>query len=237
MYNLVYLTLFPEIFQTYFKNSIPQKSLQKQCFNYQIYNIRDWAVHGKVDDYLYGGGRGMLLKIDCLVRTLASVYEKYGKDCYVILLSPKGKTFTQQKITKIIKNRTIVFICDSYEGSDWRITKYVDEILSIGKFICTSGGLPALVVTDALIRFLPGVLDSEVYQEETFSRKGYIEPPAYTRPRIFDGLEVPSVLLEGNHFKIRKFCENFNFDEKMRKLNKKIPHANQWRLSLIDKNK
>ncbi|CAJ0747238.1 3477_t:CDS:2 [Entrophospora sp. SA101] len=158
-----------------------------------------------IDDYVYGGGPGMLLKIDCLVKTLAAVYENYGKDCYVVLLSPQGKRFTQRDVKRLIQNKKLVFICGHYEGLDERILNYVDEQISVGDFITSGGEIPALLITETLIRALPGVLSNEVYQNETLLTENLFDFATYTRPAIFEKQEVPAVLLSGNHQKIREW--------------------------------
>src|SRR6185437_14607417 len=141
--NFIYLTLFPELFYTYFQTSMAQKAQQKGYLNYYIYNIRDQAVRGKADDYIYGGGPGMLLKIDCLVRSLVTVYENHTKNCYVILLSPQGKRFTQKDVKRLVQmSKSLVFICGRYEGVDERILNYIDEQISVGDFITSGGEMP-----------------------------------------------------------------------------------------------
>jgi len=202
--NFIFLTLFPQIFHNYFQISIAKKALQKGCFNYHVYNIRNWAIRGQVDDYIYGGGSGMLLKIDCLVKSLAAVYENHGKDCYVILLSPQGKRFTQKDVKRLIKKENLVFICGHYEGIDERIYNYIDEQISVGDFITSGGEIPALLITETLIRALPGVLSPEAYQNETFQTENSFDFASYTRPAVFRGQNVPEVLLSGNHSEIQK---------------------------------
>jgi len=146
----------------------------------------------------------MLLRIDCLVKTLAAVYEEYGPDCYVILLSPQGQRFTQKEIPDLVKKKNLVFICGYYEGFDARALNYADKLISVGDFINTNGELPALIITDALIRALPGVLDPIAYQNETFSEGDNFDFDAYTRPAIFENQAVPQILLSGHHEEIRK---------------------------------
>lgn len=204
-FNFIYLTLFPQLFHAYFQVSMAKKALQKGCLSYQVYNIRNWAIRRRVDDYVYGGGPGMLLKIDCLVKNLAAVYENYGKNCYVILLSPQGKRFTQKDVKRLIQNKNLVFICGHYEGLDERILNYVDEQISVGDFVASGGETPALLITEVLIRALPGVLSPEVYQNETFQTENSFDFATYTRPAIFEGQEVPAVLLSGNHQKIQEW--------------------------------
>ena len=147
----------------------------------------------------------MLLKIDCLVKSLAAVYEKHSENCYVILLSPQGKRFTQKDVKRLIQtNKNLVFICGHYEGIDERILNYIDEQISAGDFITSGGEMPALLITDALIRALPGFISLEVYQNETLRLEGKFDFSTYTRPAIFEGQKVPKVLLSGNHQKIQE---------------------------------
>ncbi|RHZ37225.1 tRNA (guanosine(37)-N1)-methyltransferase TrmD [endosymbiont GvMRE of Glomus versiforme] len=241
-HNFIYLTLFPQTFHAYFQISMAKRALQKGCLNYQVYNIRNWATRKQADDYIYGGGPGMLLKIDCLVKTLAAVYENYGKNCYVILLSPQGKRFTQKDVKRLNQNKNLVFLCGHYEGFDERILNYIDEQISVGDFITSGGEIPALLITEVLIRALPGVLSTEVYQNETFQTENFFDFAAYTRPAIFEGQEVPAVLLSGNHQKIQEWRKE-NSQQKAQKQGqgpfnqqKIIPQANKWRLALITKN-
>lgn len=240
--NFIYLTLFPQLFHTYFQVSMAKKALQKGCLNYQVYNIRDWAIRGQVDDYIYGGGSGMLLKIDCLVKTLSAVYDNYGKKCYVILLSPQGKRFVQKDVERLVKiSKNLVFICGHYEGFDERIFHYVDEQISVGDFIVSGGEIPALVITESLIRALPGVLSSEAYQNETFLVKSGFDFAAYTRPATFEGQDVPVVLLSGNHQKIQEWREKNsqwkaqNKEQNYQNKQKIIPNVNRWKLSLSNR--
>ncbi|RHZ36857.1 tRNA (guanosine(37)-N1)-methyltransferase TrmD [endosymbiont GvMRE of Glomus versiforme] len=241
-HNFIYLTLFPQTFHAYFQISMAKRALQKGCLNYQVYNIRNWAIRKQADDYIYGGGPGMLLKIDCLVKTLAAVYENYGKNCYVILLSPQGKRFTQKDVKRLNQNKNLVFLCGHYEGFDERILNYVDEQISVGDFITSGGEIPTLLITEVLIRALPGVLSTEVYQNETFQTENFFDFASYTRPATFEGQEVPEVLLSGNHQKIQEWRKESS-QEKAQKQGqssfnqqKIIPQANKWRLAPITKN-
>src|SRR3954468_20857467 len=127
MPNFIFLSLFPKLFHSYFQTSIAKKAFEKKFFSYRVYNIRAWATKGQVDDYIYGGGAGMLLKIDCLVKTLAAVHEGFSNN-YIILLSPQGKTFTQKDVSRLLQvSKSLVFICGHYEGLDERISNYIDE--------------------------------------------------------------------------------------------------------------
>jgi tRNA (guanine37-N1)-methyltransferase len=205
-YNFIFLSLFPQIFHSYFQISIAKKSREKGFINYEVYNPRDFAAKGKVDDYPYGGGAGMLLKIEPLVRTLATVTEKFP-DNHVLLLSPQGKRFNQKDVRRLLNKTTnLVFVCGHYEGFDERIIEYVDEEISLGDFVTMGGEIPSLAMTDSLIRGIPGVIKEDSYQQETFNDHSLsqVDFSTYTRPRTFDGLTVPEVLLSGNHAQIDK---------------------------------
>ena len=219
-----------------------KKALKKGILNYQVYNIRNWAIRGQADDYLYGGGSGMLLKIDCLVKALAKAYEDYGQNCHVILLSPQGKIFNQRKVPSLIEKQNLVFICGHYEGFDERILNYVDEEISVGSFVASGGEVPALLISEALIRALPGVLSKEAYQNETFLSENKFDFSAYTRPFIFEGQKVPQVLLSGHHQKIQQWRKKTSQEKQLKNKifspkAKMIPQANKWRLVAVKKQK
>ncbi|MDR1670471.1 MAG: tRNA (guanosine(37)-N1)-methyltransferase TrmD [Spiroplasmataceae bacterium] len=210
--NFIYLTLFPQYFHDYFQISLAKKIREKKLLDYQTYNLRDFAEKGQVDDYPYGGGSGMVLKIEPLVNALANIQKTYSNS-YLILLSPQGKTFTQQEVPRLLnQSSNLVFICGHYEGFDERVWHYIDEQISIGEFITMGGELPALTITDALIRAIPGAIKEESYQQETF-HNSQLDFATYTRPEIFEDLKVPPVLLSGNHKEINKWREK-NSQEK-----------------------
>lgn len=199
---------------------------KKGLINYCAYNLRDFASKGKVDDYPYGGGKGMVLKIEPLVKALGDIQETYPHS-YLILLSPQGKKFTQEDVPRLLNQASnLVFICGHYEGFDERIWYYIDEQISIGDFITMGGEMPALTITDALIRAIPGAIHPESYQQETFTNS-QLDFAAYTRPEIFEGLKVPSVLLSGNHQEIIEWRkknrqEKTQYKEKWYQNNNKI---------------
>lgn len=208
------LTIFPEIFDSYLKESIIKRAIDRKILKIKVHDIRKWSrdKHHKVDDTPYGGGPGMILTPQPIYDCIKHV-KKINRGP-VIYLSPKGKILTQnlagkllKKITK--KNHGMILLCGRYEGIDQRaIDLLVDEELSIGKYILTGGELPAMVLIDVLSRFMPGVLgDCASKEEESFSStlNGKKEYPHYTRPEIFKGLKVPQVLLSGHHEKIRKW--------------------------------
>ena len=224
--NFIYLTLFPQYFYNYFKISLAKKIWERKLLTYQVYNLRDFATKGQVDDYPYGGGAGMVLKIEPLAAALANIQETYPKS-YLILLSPQGKKFTQEDVLRLLNQApNLVFICGHYEGFDERIWYYIDEQISIGDFITMGGEIPALTITDALIRAIPGAIQPESYQQETFA-DSQLDFATYTRPEIFEGLKVPSVLLSGNHKEINEWRkknrqEKTQHKEKWYKNNNKI---------------
>jgi len=242
MINFIFLSLFPQYFHNYFQTSIAKIALGKKLINYRVYNLRDFANKGQTDDYIYGGGTGMLLKIDCLVRALANIQEVYSHS-YLILLSPQGKIFTQKDVPRLTKKtKNIVFICGHYEGFDERILYYVDEQISIGDFITSGGELPSLLITDALIRSISGVIKETSYLKDSFTQSANLDFASYTRPEIFDGFAVPKVLLTGNHRKIEEWRNKNSWEKTEKKdvnyINKNkttLPNPNQWRLSVIKK--
>ncbi|ABR48894.1 tRNA (guanine-N1)-methyltransferase [Alkaliphilus metalliredigens QYMF] len=198
------LTLFPEMFNGPFGTSILKKAQEKELIDIQCFNIRDFALnkHKKVDDYPFGGGAGMVMTpqpiFDCHHHVTQML--NLNEPCKTIYLSPKGSTFTQEKAMELAKEEQLIFLCGHYEGIDQRIIdELVTDEISIGDYVLTGGELPAMVIVDAITRLIPGVLSTEAsYEDESF-HCGLLEYPHYTRPRAFNGLEVPSVLLSGNH--------------------------------------
>lgn len=224
-HKFIYLTLFPQYFHNYFQISIAKKAQEKEAIAYYIYNLRDFAEKGQVDDYPYGGGGGMVLKIEPLVKALMNIQKKHPNS-YLILLSPQGKIFTQSDVSRLLnQSSTIVFICGHYEGIDERIWYYIDEQISVGNFITTGGEMPALVLTDVLIRAIPGVIKKESYEQESFC-KFQLDFDTYTRPKIFGKFAVPDVLLSGNHKKINEWREK-NKQEKVQNKKKKYKNDNK----------
>lgn len=212
------LTIFPHIFDSYFNESIIKRAREKELIKINIHNIRDYASdkHKTVDDSPYGGGPGMILKVEPIYKALKKVKKQKVKKQKVILLSPQGKVFEQKMARKLSGFDQIILICGRYEGVDERVKNLADEIVSIGDYILTGGELPAMVVIDALSRLKPGVLGKkESLIEESFIKSGYIEYPQYTRPEIFildngTKLKVPKVLLSGDHKKINKWREKYS---------------------------
>ncbi len=196
------LTLFPEMCETVMSESIIGRARKAQKVEIVCTNIRDFAnnKHNKVDDTPYGGGMGMVMAAEPIYNAYKSLYNEGEDKPHLVYLSPKGKTFNQQKAIELSKLDRLVLLCGHYEGIDERvIEEIVDEEISIGDFVLTGGELPALTVADAVCRMLPGVLSDELCFSEESHFSGLLEYPQYTRPPMWMGREVPEVLLSGNH--------------------------------------
>ena len=197
------LTLFPDMFQSPFASSVLKKAIDKGVIRVNIYNIRDFTTdkHHVVDDSPYGGGSGMVMKAGPIVEGIERVESTNGSP-RVILMTPQGIPFNHGEAKRLSQYDHLLFICGRYEGVDERVREYIDEELSIGDYILTGGELAVMVVIDAVSRFVPGVLGSEVsVLEESFANT-LLEYPQYTRPRVFRGKRVPEVLISGNHREI-----------------------------------
>lgn len=208
------LTLFPEMFQGPFDYSIIKRARDKKLVKINIVNIRDFGIgsHKVVDDTSYGGGKGMILRVDVLEKAIFKARSdlKKEKDQKVILLTPTGKTFNQKIAKELANLKHLVLVCGHYEGVDERITNFVDETISIGDFIVTGGEIPAMLIADAVTRLIKGVLNKSVTDKESFSPclppgTAYLKYPQYTKPRIYKNHKVPKILLEGNHKKIENW--------------------------------
>ena len=201
------LTLFPEMLNGPFEHSIIKNAKSQNKVSINFINIRDFGIgrHRIVDDKPYGGGIGMILRVDVLEKAIAQAKgenpDTSGQK--IILLSPHGKTFNQKKAQELSNLKHLILVCGRYEGVDERVKKFIDEELSLGDFIVTGGEIPAMAVTDAIIRFIDGVLKKGVVTSESFSP--YLEYPQYTKPNTYKNLNVPSVLLKGNHGKIKEW--------------------------------
>jgi tRNA (guanine37-N1)-methyltransferase len=199
------LTLFPAMFAGPLDESIIMRARKAGLLDLKIHQLRDWThdKHKTVDDKPFGGGPGMLMKVEPLFEAIESLQRKKTK---VILLSPSGRKFSQEIARELAQEKELLLVCGSYEGFDERVrAALADDELSIGDYVLTNGALPAMVVIDAVARLLPGVLgDDESSHDESFSA-GLLEYPQYTRPAEFRGMKVPEVLLSGNHAEIEKW--------------------------------
>ena len=218
------LTLFPEMFEP-MNASIMGRAKEKNIYELNLINIRDFSLdkHKKTDDYVFGGGDGMLMTPQPLYDAIMSVKTN---DSHVVYMSPKGSVLNQTKVQEIAKNYNhLIIVCGHYEGIDERIIDLcIDEQISIGDYVLTGGELPAMVLTDAILIYIPNVLHNDTsVVDESFS-DGLLEHPQYTRPREFMGLEVPEVLISGNHKEIEKW-----------KIEQKILETKKYRPDLLDK--
>ncbi len=199
------LTLFPDMCQTVLNESIIGRAQRAGKVEIVCTNIRDFSgnKHNKVDDTPYGGGMGMVMAAQPIYDCYKSLYSENEPKPHLIYMSPKGETFTQKKAVELSKKERIVLLCGHYEGVDQRvIDEIVDEELSLGDYVLTGGELPAITVADAVCRMLPGVLSDDLCFEEESHFSGLLEYPQYTKPAVWNGKEVPEVLLSGNHAKI-----------------------------------
>lgn len=198
--ELNFLTLFPQFYQIFQNESIVKRAIEKKLISINVINFRQFSddKHQKVDDQIYGGGAGMLLKVEPIDKALENL--KGLK----ILLTPQGQKFNQKLAQKLAKEKTLTFIAGHYEGFDERVRSLVDLEVSIGDYVLTGGELPSMVIADAIIRLIPGVIKLESHQDDSFSNH-LLEYPQYTRPREYKGMKVPEVLFSGNHQAIEQW--------------------------------
>lgn len=199
------ITIFPEFFNPFLETSIIKRAIEQKIVSINAHQLRDYSKnkHKKVDDTPYGGGAGMLMTLQPLDDAITKLKEKNSK---VILLSPQGEKFTQKKAIKLAKESHLILICGHYEGIDARIENYIDEELSIGDYVLTGGEIPAMIVSDAVIRLVPGVIHEDSSEEDSL-QNGWLKYPQYTKPNDYKGHLVPDVLLSGNHQEIMKWRE------------------------------
>ncbi len=204
MLEINIISIFPNLFEE-FKKVLPlNRAIEKNLVKLNLINLRDFAINtrGDVDDRPYGGASGMILRIEPLVGALESIPTKLEN---VIVLNPKGKTFDQRLAQEFSKLQSLTFVCGRYEGIDQRfIENYATHEISIGNFVCSGGEAPTICIIESIVRLLPGILDEEASQKESFS-DDTLEHPQYTRPNDFRGLKVPGILLSGNHQQIEKW--------------------------------
>jgi len=197
--NFTVITLFPQIFEGFIKESIVGRAISKKIINLTFINPRDFAKdkYKSVDDKPYGGGAGMVMKVETTVAAIESQKPKP----YTILLSASGKKYTQKMAREFSKKKNIAIVCGHYEGIDARVEKFVDEVISVGDYVTTGGEVPAMAIIDSVTRLIPGSITENSLSQESFD-DNLLEAPQYTRPEEFRGLKVPQVLLSGNHKQI-----------------------------------
>ncbi len=214
------ITLFPSMFKNPFNESMIKRAKEKGILKIKLHDLRQFThdKHRTVDDAPYGGGAGMVMKPRPLFEAVEKIKEEIDSSSRVILLSPQGRPLNQEKVKELAKERVLIFICGHYEGVDERVREHlVDEEISLGDYVLTGGELAAMVVVDAVARMLPGVLGSEDSARENSFYKGLLDYPQYTRPSDFRGWKVPSVLLSGNHQKVKEWRRKKMLEATLRK--------------------
>lgn len=208
------ITIFPNLFESFLQESLLAKALKKGLIIISVHDLRQWTTdkHHKVDDRPYGGGPGMILKVEPIIKALKTLKSKKAK---VIMMDPAGKQFNQKMAQKFSKGKRIIILCGRYEGFDHRITKFVDERVSVGPYVLNGGEVPAMAIVEAVARLVPGFVGkAESLKEETFAQQvghwslgigHFVEYPQYTRPEEFKEMKVPKVLLSGDHKKIKEW--------------------------------
>lgn len=221
------LTLFPEMFVGPLSESIIKRAIDKKIVKINYFNLREYTTdkHKTVDDTPCGGGAGMVLKVDIVDRALEKITKSKREDFHVILMTPQGKTFNQNIAQELTQKKKMILICGHYEGFDERIREHlIDEEISLGDFVLTGGEIAAMAITDAVVRLLPGALGKdESSQEESFSLSNgesqLLEYPIYTRPVEYKNWEVPTILLSGDHKKIK----DWRLEQALERTKKKRP--------------
>lgn len=219
------VTLFPDVFLPLLESSILHKAQKQRKLKINLVNLRDFGIgkYRQVDDRIYGGGVGMILRPEPIAKAITGIRNKGSK---IILLTPQGKTLNQKAVRRLAKEKHLILICGKYEGVDERVRKLVDEEISIGDYVLSGGEIAAMTVIDSIARILPGVLDREATRSESFSpltinhkQLTLLEPPQYTRPDEFEGMKVPEVLLSGDHKRIAAWRQQ----ESLKKTKKRRP--------------
>lgn len=223
MMKIDILTLFPRMFEGPMTESIIGKAREKELLEIQVHNFRDYSAdkHQTVDDYPYGGGAGMLLKVQPIYDCLKSIEQNSdaSSNPRIILLDPAGKNFDQKMAEEFSKEDQLIFICGHYEGYDERIRSLVTDEVSLGDYVLTGGELAAMVMVDATVRLLPDVLGNSESAETDSHSTGLLEHPHYTRPAEFMGMDVPEVLMNGNH----KLIDEWRLKESLRRTYERRP--------------
>ena len=211
------LTIFPEMFEGFINTSIIKRAIKKEIVEIQIHDIRKYSTdkHKKVDDYSYGGGRGMVLMPQPIFDAVDDIKTKDSK---VLLMTPQGRKYKQSLAYDLSKEKHIIIICGHYEGFDERIRTLADAEISIGDYVLTGGELPSMVITDSIVRLLDGVIEQESHLNDSFNNN-LLDYPVYTKPENFRGMKVPEVLLSGHHANIKKYRE----EEALKKTKERRP--------------
>ena len=220
------LTIFPEMFDGFLNTSIIKRAIDSNKVKIKVHNFRDYSLdkHKRVDDYPYGGGNGMVLMCEPIFRAIEAIRTD---ESIVIMMTPSGQVFKESIAIDLSKKKHIILLCGHYEGFDERIKTIVDMELSIGDYVLTGGEVPAMAITDAITRLIPGVITEGSLENESFN-DNLLDYPVYTRPEVFRGMRVPEVLLSGHHKNIEEYRQN----EKIR-----LTNENRQDLNMGAKNK
>lgn len=204
--RITILSLFPKMFDGFLSESIIKRAINDDKVQVEVINFRDYSnlPNKQVDDTPYGGGAGMVLRCEPL---FAAIRDLKTEDSYVIITDPTGKKYNQTKAKELSLKKHLIIVCGHYEGFDERIKTLADELVSIGDFVLTGGEVPAMVITDSVIRLLSGVINEESLASESFS-DNLLDYPVYTKPADFEGMKVPDVLISGNHQKINEYRQS-----------------------------
>ncbi|MCI8588915.1 MAG: tRNA (guanosine(37)-N1)-methyltransferase TrmD [Bacilli bacterium] len=204
------LTLFPEMFSKIFEESIIKRARQKGLIEIRIINFREYSKdpHQKVDDTPYGGGHGMVLTCQPIFDCIESIRTEESK---IIMLTPDGTLYKQQTAYSLAKEKHLILLCGHYEGFDERIRSLCDYEISIGDYVLTGGEIPAMVLVDSITRLIPGVIEKESHLQDSFNNQ-LLDYPDYTKPRVFRGMEVPEILVSGDHKKIDEFRKQMSYN-------------------------
>lgn len=204
--KITILSLFPNMFDGFLTESIIKRAIQNEKVEVKIINFRDYSVYNnkQVDDTPYGGGAGMVLMCDPIFRCLDEIRTPKS---HIIILSPEGSIYNEKKARELSKYEDIILICGHYEGFDERIKTLADEIISVGDFVLTGGEIPAMLIADSIIRLLPGSITNESLESESFN-ENLLDYPVYTKPAVYRDMNVPDILLSGDHKKIDDYRES-----------------------------
>ena len=204
--KITILSLFPNMFEGFLTESIIKRAIQNEKVEVKIINFRDYSVYNnkQVDDTPYGGGAGMVLMCDPIFRCIDEIRTP---NSHIIILSPEGSICNEKKARELSKYEDIILICGHYEGFDERIKTLADEIISVGDFVLTGGEIPAMLITDSIIRLLPGAITNESLESESFN-ENLLDYPVYTKPAVYRDMNVPDILLSGDHKKIDDYRES-----------------------------
>ena len=204
--KITILSLFPNMFDGFLTESIIKRAIQNEKVEVKIINFRDYSVYNnkQVDDTPYGGGAGMVLMCDPIFRCLEEIRTPKS---HIIILSPEGSIYNEKKARELSKYKDIILICGHYEGFDERIKTLADEIISVGDFVLTGGEIPAMLIADSIIRLLPGAITNESLESESFN-ENLLDYPVYTKPAVYRDMNVPDILLSGDHKKIDDYRES-----------------------------